>query len=184
MNKLKKIIGTCSRGILLLVISLLFGSALYSWNAETLVGNAMPMPFGIGASVVLSGSMETEYSVDDLVIVKRSDEYQIGDVVVYQSEHSLILHRIIAMEGDEVITKGDANNIEDEPIRKEYIKGRAIAKIPKAGGLVHFLKTPVGFLLVLILAIVLLELPYYRERRKVMDEQEKIKEEIRKIKNQ
>lgn len=184
MSKFKKSIGTLSRAVLLFIISLFLGIALYLWNAETLVGNAMPMPFGFGISAVLSGSMEPEYSVDDLVIVKKSDDYKIGDVVVYQSENSLIMHRIISIDGNEIITKGDANNIEDSPIKREYVKGKGIARIRKAGAVVMFLKTPAGFLIMLMGAIVLFELPYYKERRKAIDEQEKIKEEIKKIKNQ
>lgn len=184
MSKLKKPIGKLSRAVLLLIISLFFGAAIYLWNAETLVGNAMPMPFGFGMTSVLSGSMEPEFSVDDLVIVREYDDYKTGDVVVYQSGNSLIMHRIVSVEGDEIITKGDANNIEDSPIREEDIKGRVYAHIPRAGGIVMFLKTPAGFLLMLAGAIVLLELPYFCERRKAIDEQEKIKEEIRKIRNQ
>lgn len=184
MSELKKKIGKLSRVFLLFIISLFIGIALYSWNAETLVGNAMPMPFGFGVSAVLSGSMEPAYSVDDLVIVKKSDEYKVGDVVVYQSDNSLIMHRIILIDGNEIVTKGDANNIEDSPIKKEYIKGKGIARIRKAGAVMMFLKSPAGFLIMLIGAIVLFELPYYKERRKAIDEQEKIKEEIRKIKNQ
>lgn len=183
MNKKNKTIGTLSRNVLLFIISLFIGIALYLWNAETLVGNAMPMPFGFGISAVLSGSMEPEYSVDDLVIVKKSDNYEIGDVVVYQSDNTLIMHRIISIDGNEIITKGDANNIEDSPIKREYIKGKASGKIPEFGAVLMLLKTPAGFLILLAAAIILFELPYYKERRKAIDEQEKIKEEIRKIKN-
>lgn len=184
MHKQKFKIGTLLRGVLLLIISLFLGTALYLWNAETLVGNAMPMPFGFGISAVLSGSMEPEYSVDDLVIVQKAADYQIGDVVVYQDGSMLIMHRIIAMDGDTVITKGDANDVEDTPIGKETIKGRAVARMHKAGAAVMFLKSPVGFLIMLAGAVVLFELPYYRERRKMIEEQEKIKQEIQKIKEQ
>lgn len=184
MHKQTKKIGTLLRGVLLLIISLFLGTALYLWNAETLVGNAMPMPFGIGISTVLSGSMEPEYGIDDLVIVQRADDYKIDDVVVYQDGGMLVMHRIIAMDDDAVTTKGDANDVEDTPISKETIKGRAVARIPKAGAVVQFLKSPVGFLIVLAAAVVLFELPYYNERRKMIEEQEKIKQEILKIKEQ
>ena len=62
----------------------------------------MPMPFGFGISAVLSGSMEPEYSTDDLVIVRSTDVYQIGAVVVYQDGSTLIMHRIIAVDDDPV----------------------------------------------------------------------------------
>ena len=46
------------RILMIVVISLVIGLSIYSWNARRVVGNSLPMPFGIGSSVVLSGSME------------------------------------------------------------------------------------------------------------------------------
>ena len=184
MSNVKKRLKTVGRVVLLVIISLLVGLRLYSWNAKTLVGNLMPMPFGWGVSVVLSGSMETALSVDDLVFVHAQESYAVGDVVVYQDGGSLVIHRIILMDGDEVVTMGDANNVEDEPIALSAIKGKAVASIPYAGIAVRFLKSPVGFLLILVAALALFELPYLRQRRKETEEQEKIKEEIRKLKGE
>lgn len=171
------------RIVLLALISLFVGIRLYVWNAETLAGNAMPMPFGFGVSMVLSGSMEPELSVDDLVIVTKQSDYEVGDVVVYQKGRTLVIHRIISIDKDEVITKGDANNIEDEPIALKDIKGKEIAHIPFVGVAVRFFKSPVGFILLLVAAVALFEVPYLMERKKAEDEKEKIKEEIRKLKN-
>lgn len=169
---------------MLVLISLVIGLRLYSWNAQTLVGNLMPMPFGWGFSVVLSGSMEPELSVDDLVIVREQETYQKRDVVVYQDGASLVIHRIVAMEGEQIITMGDANNTEDPPVALSSIKGKAVAHIPYAGVVIRFLKSPVGFVLLLAIAFLLFELPYLRQRKKDSDEQEKIKEEIRKLKGE
>ena len=44
------------------------GINVYLWNASSLAGNAMPMPFGFGMAVVLSGSMEPVLSVNDLLL--------------------------------------------------------------------------------------------------------------------
>ena len=86
----------------------------------------MPMPSGFGAAVILSGSMEPELSIDDLIIVKKSDNYDVGDIVVYQRNYELIVHRIVEINGNNVITKGDANNIEDDPISKKQIIGKVV----------------------------------------------------------
>ena len=184
MSNAKKRLKTVGRVALLVVISLLIGLRLYSWNAKTLVGNLMPMPFGWGVSVVLSGSMEPALSVDDLVIVHEQESYGVDDIVVYQDGNSLVVHRIVSIDGEEAVTMGDANNAEDPPVALTSIKGKAVAHIPFAGVVVRFLKSPVGFLLVLIAALALFELPYLRQRKKDTDEQEKIKEEIRKLKGE
>lgn len=178
----RKLIKAVLRMIPLIMISLVIGLRLYLWNAEKLVGNAMPMPFGWGASVVLSGSMEPELSVDDFVIVRAADSYQVGDIVVYQDGGILVIHRIISIDGDEIITQGDANNMADEPTNISDIKGKAVAHIPLVGGAVRFFQTSAGFILLLAAAAALFELPYRRERKRSEDEIEKIKEEIRRLK--
>lgn len=179
-GKLKKV----GRIILLSIIGLIIGINLYIWNASALVGNAMPMPFGWGASVVLSGSMEPALSVNDLVIVREQSEYNKDDIVVYQDGGMLVIHRIISIDGDKVITQGDANNTADQPIEMSAIKGKQVASIPLVGALTNFLKTPTGFILVIIAAIALFEVPYLKERKRANEEQEKIKEEIRRLKEE
>ena len=179
-NKLKSV----GRIILLAVISLIIGTTVYSWNAKTLAGNAMPMPFGFGMSVVLSGSMEPTLSVNDLVIVREQDSYDTDDIVVYQDGSSLVIHRIISKDENMIITQGDANNTADEPISAFAIKGKAVAHIPFVGAIVRFLKTTVGTVILIIAAIILFELPYLRRRKEAEDEKEKIKEEIRKLKGE
>lgn len=185
MNKQKnKLLKAILRFIPLAVISAAVGLRLYLWNAHSLVGNTMPMPFGYGASLVLSGSMEPALSVDDLVIVKAQKTYRTGDVVIYQTGNILVIHRIVSIDGETIITQGDANNMADEPITPYSIKGKMIGHIPQAGSIVRFLQTPGGFLLLLAAAVVLFELPYYRARKKSDDELQKIKDEIRRLKGE
>lgn len=182
MSSAKRKLKSTGRVILLVIISLIIGLRLYSWNAQTLAGNVMPMPFGWGVSVVLSGSMEPELSVNDLVIVNEQEDYSVDDVVVYQDGNMLVVHRIISIEDREIVTKGDANSAPDEPISASDIKGKVITRVPFLGVPVHFLKTPVGFILILAAAALMFELPHLRERKKAQLEQEKIKEEIKRLK--
>ena len=184
MSEAKRKVKSVGRVLLLAVIGVIIGIMLYSWNARTLTGNAMPMPFGFGMSVVLSGSMEPELSVNDLVIVREADHYELEDVVVYQDGSSLVIHRIISVDGNEIVTKGDANNAADEPITASVIKGKAVARVPLVGAVVRFLKTTVGTVLLIIAAIVFFELPYLRKRKQADEEQEKIKAEIRRLKGE
>lgn len=184
-RKKNKFMSFALRLIPIVVISLVLGVKLYIWNAKALVGNEMPMPFGCGVAVVLSGSMEPTLSVNDLVFVKEQDSYKKGDIVVYQDGNMLVIHRIISIDGDEITTKGDyKENAPDSPIEIDDIKGKAVAHIPFVGAVVRFLNTTVGSLILIIAAILLFELPHLRERKKAEDMQEKIKEEIRKLKGE
>lgn len=172
------------RRIAVIIFTIAAGLGFYLFNAQNLVGNAMPMPFGVGAAVVLSGSMEPALSVNDLVIVKAQDSYQMDDIIVYQEKNYLVIHRIIGIGENVLQTKGDANNIPDEPFDTAKVKGKMVARIPNMGILVQMIKTPIGIFGLLGTAIFLTELSFRREKQKDADELESIKAEIRRLREE
>ena len=173
---------TALRIVLLVVAGAVVGTNLYSWNAKSLMGNSLPMPFGCGMAVVLSGSMEPTIRIDDLIIVTEQEDYKENDIVAYQSDSVVVAHRIIAVEPDTVITKGDANNAPDAPIRKEMIRGKVVGWIPGAGRIARLMKSPVATVLLVGGALLLSELTLRKEKKKDEDELEQIKAEIRRLK--
>lgn len=181
----KKVIQSVIRIALLVLVALIVGVNVYTINASRLAGNVVPMPFGVGAAVVLSGSMEPELSVGDLLIVAERDSYAVGDVVVYQDGRMAVTHRIVSISEDgEVVTRGDANNTEDEPITLAQIKGEVVFAVPFFGLAVNAIKTPLGTLCILALAIFLLERSFRAEKRKDAAEMDAIKAEIERLKLQ
>ena len=180
-KKAKRNHTTLWRRLLLALVGLILGVNLYHWNANSLAGNALPMPFGVGAAVVMSGSMEPALSVDDLVIVAEAEEYRVGDVIVYQSGSDLVIHRIIAMDETIVIAQGDANNVADAPIDLAVVKGRMVMAIPFVGTVVRIVKSLPGTLVLVAAAIALMELSWRKEKEKDQDALESIKAEIRQL---
>lgn len=178
IKRLKRLLRT----LLLLAVSLLLGVNIYLWNARNVAGNALPMPFGYGVAVVLTGSMEPELYADDLIFVRAQEDYALRDVVVYQSGSSLVVHRIIETDGETVVTKGDANNTADEPIRAEYIKGRVIGRLSGVGGVLRLLKSPVVVIAMAAAALLLLEGSFRKEKKQDSEKLEDIKAEIRRLK--
>lgn len=169
------------RIVLIIVAGLTVGLAVFSFNAAHIGGNQLPMPFGYGASVVLSGSMEPALAVNDLVFVEARDDYDPGDVVVYQNGNTLIIHRIVKKDGETFVTRGDANNADDDPISLSEIKGAMIFRIPFIGLIFKWLKTLPGTLIVLGLAIFLLYRSRRKERAKDAEQLDEIVEEIRRL---
>jgi len=184
LKKNKKKFPPVLRLILLVICGAVLGVNVYLANAKSLVGNQMPMPFGYGASVVLSGSMEPEFSKGDLIVVAESESYVLDDIVVFQDGASLVVHRIIEMDGDKVTTQGDANNVADEPIEISAIKGKVLFHIDKLGSVVSFFKTPVGTVLIIAAAIALVEIPRRREKDADDAEKQKILEEIKRLREE
>ena len=177
-----KIIKNILRIIALSCVGVFLGFNIYIWNAKSLMGNVLPMPFGFGTAVVLSGSMEPTLSVDDLIFVKAQESYEVGDVVVYQSGSLVVVHRVVSIEGDTVITQGDANNAPDDEMSISLIKGRMVGSLKNAGGIVRLLKSPVVSVGLLAAAVLLMERSYRKERQQGNEEIDKIKEEIRRLK--
>ena len=157
---------------------------LYLVNAKTLKGNVLPMPFGVGTAVILSGSMEPALSIDDVIIVEARDSYRAGDIVVYQDEDLMVVHRIIYMEGDTVVTQGDANNVEDAAIRAADIKGVVVRRVGGIGGMIRMLKNPTVSIGLLAIAIFLMECSFRQDKQESNDELAKLEEQIRQLKQE
>ena len=116
---------------------------------------------------VLSGSMEPALPVGGVVFIKAVEPADIGpgSIIAYRSGELLITHRVVdVIDESELsfITKGDANESPDlSPVPAASVVGRVIFDVPYLGYLAAFVKTPLGFLLAIILpglAIIGLEL--------------------------
>lgn len=180
----KKILTTVLRLCLLAFVAIVLGVNVYLWNARSLVGSAMPMPFGYGSAVVLSGSMEPTLKIDDLIFVKAQDSYEVDDVVVFQDGQNLTVHRLISIDEKTAITKGDANNVADDPITPDRIVGKVCGRIPFVGAVARALKTPVGVVILLGGALLLAEISYRNEKKEGSEQVEQLKEEIRKLRQE
>lgn len=114
--------------------------------------------FGFRPYIVLSGSMEPNLQVGDLVVSKQVNEQQveIGDIITFEDENgSTITHRvvdIIIKDGEKLYqTKGDNNNAKDTGlISIKNIKGKYTFKINKFGRIISQIITPTGVVLVLL----------------------------------
>ena len=179
----KRLTGIISK-IAVILFAIMAGVGVYLFNAQVIAGNPLPMPFGVGAAVVLSGSMEPTLSVNDLVFVSEQESYEEGDVVVFQESSYLVIHRIVDINGEQIVTQGDANNVADGPIDLSVIRGKMIFCIPKLGMLIQMIRTPVGIFVVFGLAIFLSEFSFRRTKEEDEEDFQNIKEEIRKLKKE
>ena len=80
-------------------------------------------------AAITSGSMWPTLKKGDLIFikgVKGKEEIQVGDIVVYQNPKGFTIHRVVRMNGGTLVTKGDANNIEDSPIPYRDLIGKTV----------------------------------------------------------
>jgi len=105
---------------------------------------------------VSSGSMEPTVPVGSIVVVKPVGLTTLkeGDIICFGDlqEQLIITHRIVEITYDGFITKGDANE-ESDPfiVEKKDVIGKVVFTIPYLGYLSYFVKTPFGFMLLIIL---------------------------------
>ncbi len=112
----------------------------------------------------------------DTIIAKEVsyDEINIYDVVLHIDSGVLICHRVVdKYESDGVsylVTRGDANNLDDAPFSMELFKGKVINVIPKVGEVILFLQS--GYFLLAVFGSVflvsgtLLTISIFRGRKK------------------
>lgn len=53
-----------------------------------------------------------------------------NDVITFEKENFLITHRVLELNEDNLVTKGDANNTEDKPIEYTDVIGKVVNIIP------------------------------------------------------
>ena len=140
---------------------------LYTLYMREFKNELQPAVFGWSWAVVISGSMEPNIGINDLIIVHNEPEYVVGDVITYKSNNYVVTHRIIAEIDDKFITKGDANNTEDStPVSGASIVGKVKFVIPKVGLIIEYLRTPLGMTCVALCGFLLIEISFINDKIK------------------
>lgn len=188
-EKTFKILNDFLTAFLLIMLVLNF----YNILQRNIMENQMPKIFGYGYAVVISGSMEPEISVNDIVYVKERDTYDVGDIITYEKYDSYITHRIVDIKDGDYITKGDSNNSVDlDPVMAEQIEGKVVYVLPFFGSVVLYMKTPIGTLVTLLVSLICLEVPYRirlskarkkgkKKYKRIAKDMERIQTEIKKL---
>ncbi len=130
--------------IIILLLSILLVNTLSMFNISV---------FGIHWFKVGSGSMEPTLKVNDIILIKKENEYFINDIITFKDNDEIITHRIIDINDKEITTKGDANNKEDKPITKDMIIGKIIFKFHIFGFIGYLLSKPLSWILIFVIGL-------------------------------
>ena len=169
MKVLKKAINVL---IDVIVILILIMSIMVVVMSLTTQSSGVPNVFGIAPISVISDSMEDTLMVNDLIFSKTTENYEgnyeVGDIVTFyqeiEGEKRLNTHRIVEIVKDEGVTyyktQGDNSKTNPEPDRELKTHGQILAKYTgnKIGGIgafFSFIRTQLGFFLVILLPMIL-----------------------------
>lgn len=142
-----KVLKTIGQFILCLILIFFILLNIFSMNNKSL--------FGFRIYRVISGSMQPALQIGDVIIVKKSNNYSERDIITYSNGLTTITHRIIAINNDEVITKGDANEVDDKPINKEQIVGKFFFRISNFSLFSMILSKNVIYLIMIFLLVLI-----------------------------
>lgn len=194
MQIFKKIISII---ILIILITILFVSGTILIDS-CLHPDEVPSFFGWKPFIVLSGSMETQISAGDIVVVKEIDTQNLkkGDIIAFKEDDVVITHRIDEVEEKDgqvqYITKGDNNKAQDiGSVLPNQIEGVFKFKISRLGNLAMFVQTPLGMIVCLSIPIIIIILLQTADSKKEKEElisklnkQSEMEDEIEKLKKQ
>jgi signal peptidase len=150
--------------------------------ALLLIVSVFPITGNYKLMIVQSGSMVPAIKMGSVVVVKPASDYKIGDIITfgpYSKTKPATTHRIhdikVVDNKPAYITKGDANNVQDQKeITGKDIIGKVLFDIPYVGFAVDVAKKPLGFALIIIVPALII----------IIDEARKIIKQISNIKNQ
>lgn len=169
-GKFSKIIKDIVIGLLMIILMI----NIYIIIQAKLKPNSVPSIFGYKPFIVLSGSMETEIYVGDLVFVKEVDSstLQVNDIIAFRDSENLVTtHRIINIVNSDngrcFETKGDNNNTKDDGmVCSDKIEGKYHSKISKLGHVILFVQQPLGFAVMMMTIFIVCMFIYIFTNRK------------------
>lgn len=173
------------KGVLVLSCAILF--MMFAFGAFVSAGEGKRVGHMPALNVVQSGSMsyvnknnkyvkpghaDNQMQMFDLIFISKlpkEEELRVNDVVVYETNGVLVIHRIVGIEApnekhpDETyfLLHGDANEVADKfPVRYNQMRGIYKGhRIPFVGSFVLFMQSPAGYLCVLLVIFALIATP-------------------------
>ena len=186
MKVVKKIFRWIFDIILFIILAIALIMA-YNHIQINIKGNTYTTMLGYSAFEVATGSMSNTIEIGDVILVKLIEPNETlseNEIVVFTQDTTLVTHRIIKINGDQIITKGDANNKEDDPITRKQIIGKVVKIIPNVKMWKEIILTP-KVLIPSSISILLLWIffSYDKEKNvkttnKIIEKQENIEEDI------
>lgn len=85
--------------------------------------------FGFRVYRVISGSMQPTLQIGDIIIIRKEKEYHINDIITYDTGLTTVTHRIKSIDNNGVVTKGDANDVNDDVFNVDKIVGKYFFRI-------------------------------------------------------
>ena len=160
---------------IIVILAIIAIMLIYVLAQTTILKKPYADIFGYSFFEVKTGSMEDVISIGDIIIVKLNEPFQENDIITFQENHYLVTHRVREIKDDYIITKGDNNNTEDEPITKEDVIGKVVYIFEDMNIWKKVFAEPKVIICISITFILFITLILYKEKVGVKDEEKQSK---------
>lgn len=125
-NKILKIIKDIIINLIIFILGIIAILAIWTSIQLNVQKKEYANIFGYSIFSTETGSMSPTMEIGDVVIVKIGEQVQEKDIITYKKDNSFITHRIVKIEGNSIIAKGDNNNTQDEEITQDAVVGKVV----------------------------------------------------------
>lgn len=125
-NKILKIIKDIIINLVIFILGIIAILAIWTSIQLNVQKKEYANIFGYSIFSTETGSMSPTMEIGDVVIVKIGEQVQEKDIITYKKDNSFITHRIVKIEGNSIIAKGDNNNTQDEEITQDAVVGKVV----------------------------------------------------------
>jgi signal peptidase len=143
-----KVAKCVSIGLLAVLLCGIVGTGIFYWHR------------GYRVYVIHTGSMIPTYNLGDIVIDKPAVQLHKGEVITFlhsATSNVIVTHRIKSIRDGQIRTKGDANPTPDAwSITASQVRGTVVARVPRIGYGLVFVKQPAGIGAVMTAALALI----------------------------
>lgn len=165
---LKKGLSIAGRVLTVLLVVFAVFVMVFTVISVNTVGKADADFLGFKPNIVLSDSMQDTFAVGDLEISKKVDPATLaaGDIITFRSIDpanygSVVTHKIREVTtyegGLAFVTYGTTTGVDDAyPVPADRVLGKYVFRLPKMGYFFEFLKTPAGYVTLILLPFLVL----------------------------
>lgn len=134
----------------------------------TKISGGTPTVFGYSIHRIVSGSMEPTLEIGDVILsteVKDTSDVHVGDIVTFQGDsrfdNQKVTHRVLVSSYDDgkgnivIVTKGDANAIDDGEINFSDVESKFVAKVSFLSDIYNFFFSPWGLIIFIFLLLLI-----------------------------
>ena len=168
-EKLKKALNAARiiKNVICWILVAVLTLAIITFMVTKFAGNT-PTVFGYSLHRVSSGSMEPELSVSDVIVckqVKEPSEIGVGDIITFSGDsrfdNQKVTHRVLVAPYDNgkgkmvLVTKGDANEVDDGEIDFSDVESKYLVKINFLSDVYNFFFSTWGLLIFIFLLLLI-----------------------------